>query len=255
LTGRSGAARRELAIHPAGRLAAAAGPLREARIGVFDPSGWTQKIQRASGAPYDDLSPQILRDIYDGAAVIVSGLESPAVLAAACESFDSRLRSGTTLILLNPAAGWQGWGIASMEERPPRPGPMRVAEGLARVVPAEDFGEGPWPRMAAGDAETVPLVSPVGEDSTAPPAGRPPAAARPGEGREPGGHGMESRRGPRGLVLAKTVGSGRVVVSVVPPSVPAGADALEIGVIEGLILEWLLSKPADGPRKKENRYE
>jgi hypothetical protein len=228
------AERRTLVLYPASLLKGAAGRLRERRIGVLDSRGTVQRALRAEGVAYEDLGPQVARDWFDGDLVILAGGPDRDALAEACRAFDTRVRGGMGMVILNPPAGWSAWGLRRVERAPPAAGPLRVWPEARAGLVAEDLGVGPWAAVLDGPADVVPLV--WCELAV---------TARVGAGL-PGG-------APAALVAARPVGAGWVLVSALPQTEFPDVDAVGRGVLAEMML-WLVQPPA-AAQAKENAHE
>ncbi len=222
----AGVGEHHLTIHPASSLEIATGRLAELRLGVVDPRGRVQGTLAAQGVRVEDLAPQTARDFFRGGLVVLAGYDDAASLAFECRHLESRVRGGLGVLVLNPPAGWSGWGMRAVRLRGPPRAPASPAGPLEGAVTAADVGTGPWPGVLAID-DGIDVRRFLAADAAAPAVeadGRPADAI---------------------LVAARPLGKGWVVVSVLPQTTRPDRDPVGRAVMDRLIL-WLAGRSAGG---------
>lgn len=151
-------ARRALVLLPKSLLAESAGRLKDLGIGVLDPTARVLRSLRDEGVKAEDLGGDLARDNFRGGAVVLAGFRRAVRLTWVCARFESRLKGGQALIIIDPPPGWSRWGMTAVEPNKPLSGPARFAEGFGRFLKPEDLGAGPWRRSMLTDANIALLV-------------------------------------------------------------------------------------------------
>jgi hypothetical protein len=145
---------------PLQTLAPAKEAVKELGLGVADLGGNVQKALVEEGAEAEALISDLARDAFTGGCAVLGGYAKADDLAWVCGTFEGRVKKGMTLVIVNPPAGWQRWGLRCIEPNRPIQLPVRFAARLGAFIEANDLGAGPWLRFLEADANVriVPLA-------------------------------------------------------------------------------------------------
>lgn len=236
-------ASRPVVIFPPAMLALAARRIKQHRLGVVDQGRRVHRALQAEGVVFEDLNPQMARDLFDGGTVILAGFSRRETLIDTCRRMTGRLEKGMSVVVVNPPRKWSAWGVGRVELAKPVSAPANVAKELGQIVLDVDLGRGPWRSALKAKAQATVLAKlrlradPGWQTSQA--AGSARVARK----------GLEGNRPPHfPLVLARRVGAGRVVVALLPQLNKPFTDAVGRGMLDALIL-WTL-KAKDPPPDK-----
>jgi len=228
------AVRRSVVVYPTSLLSHATRRVAGLEIAVIDPTARTQRALTSQGIDFESLDGQIARDFARNRTVILAGFRKAERLVRAHRGFSRRVKGGMSLVILNPPAGWTGWGMKAVRRAKPGTGAVRLAREIGRFVPAADLGTGPWELALEAGAGSKGLAW----------WGTRKAARTPGQAPARGGM----------LVAARDAGKGRVVVSVLPETRHVDTDAVGRGMLSEMIL-WLVEPQRPGrPGVKETDH-
>jgi len=230
----AGERRRErgIVVFPSSMLGASKVRIAEHRLGVIDPSGGVQRALVLEGVTFEDLATDIQQRFFDGGTVILAGYESGEALAAACQGLEERLKKGMSALVLNPPVGWSGWGAKRVAVKEARSAAVRLAEDVVRIVQASDFGDGPWESVLEVESNGGILIG------LAPAEEKEESAVLPGPAQS--------------LAVARRVGRGRAVVTMLPQLERPATDAVGRALLDELIL-WTVGTRED-PKEKEESH-
>jgi hypothetical protein len=223
---------RGIVVFPSSMLGASKVRIAEHRLGVIDPSGGVQRALVLEGVTFEDLATDIQQRFFDGGTVILAGYESGEALAAACQGLEERLKKGMSALVLNPPVGWSGWGAKRVAVKEARSAAVRLAEDVVRIVQASDFGDGPWESVLEVESNGGILIG------LAPAEEKEESAVLPGPAQS--------------LAVARRVGRGRAVVTMLPQLERPATDAVGRALLDELIL-WTVGTRED-PKEKEESH-
>jgi len=224
---------RVLVIFPSSVLARSAKLVKAWRLGVIDETGRVQRALKAEAVAAEGLGTRLAQDLFDGGGVILAGFRRGEALSAACRRLDGRLRAGTSLVILNPPAGWKGQHVRPRELPQPVSCPVHLARSSAQELLPADLGTGPWRLTLAPKPHDKLLVwiesRPPPKDPKAKPAKR-----------------------KRPLVLARRIGRGWLIVSVLPQTADPADNPVGRAVLDRLIL-WILTQRGQSSAASRSR--
>jgi hypothetical protein len=223
---------REIVVFPSSMLGASKTRIAEHRLGVIDPSGGVQRALVLEGVPFEDLATDIEQRFFDGGTVILAGYESGEALAAACQGLEERLEKGMSVLIFNPPVGWSGWGAKHVAVEEARSAAVRLAEDFGRILQGADLGEGPWESVLEVESNGGILI------------GLAPAEEKDAETVSPGPA--------QSLAVARRVGRGWAVVTMLPQLERPASDAVGRALLAELIL-WTVRTRED-PKEKEESH-
>ncbi len=210
---------RRIDILPAAMLRNVSVTLADHEVGVLDERGIVQAALKAQGVACTDLDPQLARDYFGGGIVVLAGFDNPAMLADACDRFESRVQQGTSLIVINPPIGWEALGMRRVELAVPTVADVSLARSIGLTVKQTDF---PWPMSANAlkadpDAEALIWFETPGEAE---------------------GGGLAARYP---LVLARPLGKGVVLAATMPQLTDCYNDPIGRCVFSEIMM-WILKR-------------
>jgi hypothetical protein len=133
-------ASRSIDILPAEMLRDVRATLAGLKLGVVDARGLVQAAMKAQDLAFTDLRPQLENDYFRGGIVILAGFDDANMLADVCNRMAGRVRQGTSLVVLNPPAGWQAMGVRRTELPPPAAtAEVHLAKNLCSTVRESDL--------------------------------------------------------------------------------------------------------------------
>jgi len=222
---------RGIVVFPSSMLGASKVRIAEHRLGVIDPSGGVQRALVLEGVPFEDLATDIQQRFFNGGTVILAGHESGEALTAACQGLEERLKKGMSALILNPPVEWSGWGAKRVAVKEARPVAVRLAKDVVRLVQASDFGEGPWESVLEVESNGGILMG-----------------LTPAEEKEA----SAVSAGPaQSLAVARHVGRGWAVVTMLPQLDRPATDAVGRALLDELIL-WTVGTSVDSKEKEKS---
>ena len=223
---------RVVVIFPSSVLASRAKRIKAWRLGVFDETGRVERALKAEAVFAEGLGTRLAQDVFGGGGVILAGFRRGEALSDACRRLDERLRTGMSLVILNPPAGWKGQHVRLRELPQPVSCAVHLARSSAEELLPADLGTGPWRLTLAPEPDDKPLIW----IETRPPPKDP--KAKPAKRKYP-------------LVLARRIGRGWLIVSVLPQTADPADDPAGRAVLNRLIL-WILTQRGQSSATKEN---
>ena len=137
--------RKNITLIPSKLLQDVSQTLDAIRVGIVDseenPSGG---IFWASNVKAKLLRTSLEQAGFDGGLVVLEGFTDSQLLAAACETFASRVNAGMTLVVVNPPLGWEGFGIKCAGISTPTQAKQAMAEDFGSVLRSDDMPSGTW---------------------------------------------------------------------------------------------------------------
>jgi len=222
---------RGIVVFPSSMLGGSKVRIAEHRLGVIDPSGGVQRALVLEGVPFEDLATDIQQRFFNGGTVILAGHESGEALTAACQGLEERLKKGMSALILNPPVEWSGWGAKRVAVKEARPVAVRLAKDVVRLVQASDFGEGPWESVLEVESNGGILMG-----------------LTPAEEKEA----SAVSAGPaQSLAVARHVGRGWAVVTMLPQLDRPATDAVGRALLDELIL-WTVGTSVDSKEKEKS---
>lgn len=207
------ARRNSIVVLPAAMLAHVKRRVADLDIGVWDASGRVRKALKEETVDISVLESSLQQDSFEGGAVVLAGFENVRDLSLACNSLDTRVREGLSVILVNPPVGWSGWGVKVLRPDARWEAPVHAAEGFLQHLHRLDLGTGPWlSLLSAEDAKLLLWTHPPAEQDSPP--------ARP-------------------LVIARRVERGTVIVTDIPPLADPAENAIGRALLTDC-LHWIL---------------
>lgn len=157
----------KIVAYPAIALDMAADKIKAAKFGVIDPSGKIDKSLTAENVSFETLKTDLAKDSFVGGVAIIGGVGDTSQLADLCKRMEGRVSEGMNMIILNPPADWQGFGVRRCQLPTPRILAVGHYADANKLYEPADLGTGPWGSYLACDVadaeELIWLDSPQGQ--------------------------------------------------------------------------------------------
>lgn len=221
-------ASRRVDILPAAMLRDVRATLAGLKLGVMDARGLVQAAMKAQDLAFTDLRPQLENDYFRGGIVILAGFDDANMLADVCNRMAGRVRQGTSLVVLNPPAGWQAMGIRRTELPPPaETAEVHLARNLCSTVREADLRQVELSCALKADPNAEVLVW---FETRGRALGGGPAAKRP-------------------LAVARPLDKGVVLAVTLPQLTDCYTDAVGRCMLSEIMM-WIL-KRSEGPKERQ----
>ncbi len=228
---------RRIVVFPTGRLADSAGLLARLGLGIVDETGSVQAAVKADGGVAQNLPTQLAEEAFTGKVVVLAGFKRPELLAITCRRFESRLKAGLSLVIVNPPVGWRRWGVEYVSLATPAKAPGRLAEEFGGLTQAADLGSGPWQGFLKGPTGATEI------------AWFPQVIEAPKKDKPKKDKPNSSKPLRRSLALVVKVGKGRAIVMALPQMKRLPSDAVGRSMLNDTIL-WILGVHLPSHRKE-----
>ncbi len=209
---------RGLTAFPRARLALASKWIKTLKLGVIDDTGLVCKTLAAEGVACENLSTRLQRDAFDGGAVIIAGRPDRIVLDDLCLRFQSRVKSGMFLMVVNPPEEWSLRGVSRRNLTPKTGYQAGFVKTFGWEIKPKDLGRGPWPVVLSATKQWRTLIwieSPARRNDK---------------------HELQPKHP---LVACRRIGRGQVIAATLPQLANPLNDAVGRGVLDSLVM-WML---------------